>query len=416
MSQVKNDIPEGWVETTLGEVSKVQTGPFGSQLKNEQYITGGTPVITVEHIEDFRIKDFDYPSVTNEDRDRLSKYLLKEGDIVFTRVGSVDLSAYVSKNQDGWMFSSRMLSVRPTKKVDSKYLSYFFRQPNFRNFIYKISVGATMPSINTSILKSIPITFPKIAEQKAIAKVLTAFDDKIENLRAQNDTLEQTAQTIFTEWFGKYQIGDELPEGWRVGKLGEVTKICGGTTPSTKNPHFWDGDIHWTSPKDLSNSKEMFLLSTEKMITKAGLKKISSGLLPKNTLLLSSRAPIGYLSFTNVELAINQGFIALLADQYLSNQFMYLWLKKFIKVVENAGNGSTFLEISKTSFRTIDCIIPEKNILKDFDDLIKPLFDKILSNLTNIQSLSQTRDTLLPKLMSGQLRVKNIETLELAEK
>ena len=139
---LENNIPEGWVETTLGEISKVQTGPFGSQLKNEQYITGGTPVITVEHIKDFRISDFDYPSVNNEDRDRLSKYLLKEGDIVFTRVGSVDLSAYVSKKQDGWMFSSRMLNVRPTNQVDSKYISYFFRQPLFRSYIFRISSPA----------------------------------------------------------------------------------------------------------------------------------------------------------------------------------------------------------------------------------------------------------------------------------
>ena len=118
-------------------------------------------------------------------------------------------------------------------------------------------------------------------------------------------------------------MGDELPEGWRVGKLGEVTKICGGTTPSTKNPNYWDGEFCWATPKDLSNSKEMFLLSTERKITEEGLKRVSSGLLPKGTLLLSSRAPIGYLSFANVELAINQGFIALLPIYPMHNSFKY---------------------------------------------------------------------------------------------
>ncbi|MFI3217527.1 MAG: restriction endonuclease subunit S [Methylococcales bacterium] len=117
-----------WRECKLGEIAEVQTGPFGSQLKNEQYITGGTPVVTVEHINNFRIGDFDYPSVTNEDKERLSRYLLNEGDIIFTRVGSVDLSAYVKSHQNGWMFSSRMLRVRPDKKVNSKFLSYFFRK------------------------------------------------------------------------------------------------------------------------------------------------------------------------------------------------------------------------------------------------------------------------------------------------
>lgn len=399
-------LPADWTKRTLGEIAKVQTGPFGSQLKNEQYITGGIPVITVEHIVDFKIKDFDYPSVTIEDRNRLSKYLLKTGDIVFTRVGSVDLSAYVSESQNGWMFSSRMLSVRPTDVVNSKFLSYFFQLPQFRNYILKIAVGATMPSINTGILKEIPVSFPALPEQKSIAAILTAFDDKIELLQAQNKTLEETAQTIFKEWFGKYQIGDKLPEGWREGKLGEVTLTSGGTTPSTTNPEFWNGEIHWTSPKDLSNSKELFLLSTEKKITKEGLMKISSGLLPKRTLLLSSRAPVGYLALTNIELAINQGYIALRPEQYFSNNYMYLWLSENMKTVENAANGSTFLEISKSSFRNIECIIPEKSILKEFDEIIYPVFEKVLSNLIQIQSLTQTRDALLPKLMSGELRVK----------
>jgi type I restriction enzyme S subunit len=149
-----------WIQCELKDIAKVQTGPFGSQLKNEQYITGGIPVVTVEHINHFRIVDFNYPSVTNKDRDRLSKYLLNEGDIVFTRVGSVDLSAYVKKHQHGWMFSSRMLRVRTNNEVGSRFLSYFFQQKRFRDFILNIAVGATMPSINTKILQSIPVSFP----------------------------------------------------------------------------------------------------------------------------------------------------------------------------------------------------------------------------------------------------------------
>jgi type I restriction enzyme S subunit len=267
-----------------------------------------------------------------------------------------------------------------------------------------------MPILNKSNFESLSFEIPQsIEEQKAIAAILTAFDDKIENLQAQNKTLESIAQTIFKEWFGKYQIGDDLPEGWRVGKLGEVVKICGGTTPSTKNINFWNGNIHWTSPKDLSNSKEMFLLSTQKKITEEGLKQISSGLLPKKTLLLSSRAPVGYVSLTNIKLAVNQGFIALYPNQYLSNNYMYLWLKTNMRIVENAANGSTFLEISKTSFRNINCIIPEKNILNKFDNLVNPLFQKTLSNLLQIQTLKQTRDTLLPKLMSGQIRAEEFK-------
>ena len=207
-------------ECKLAEVAEVQTGPFGSQLKNEQYITGGTPVVTVEHINNFRIIDFDYPSVTEEDRSRLSKYLLKHGDIVFTRVGSVDLSAYVKPHQDGWMFSSRMLRVRPHSQIIARYLSYFFQQKRFREYLLNISVGATMHSINTEILEGIPIAYPSIPEQKAIASVLSSLDDKIDLLHRQNKTLESMAETLFRQWFI-----EEAKDDWEGGKLGDILDL-----------------------------------------------------------------------------------------------------------------------------------------------------------------------------------------------
>ncbi len=212
-----------WRACALGEIAEVKTGPFGSQLKNEQYITGGTPVVTVEHINNFRIENFAYPSVTAHDKKRLSRYLLNEGDIIFTRVGSVDLSAYVQPHQHGWMFSSRMLRVRPDQRVDSRFLSYFFQQKSFRDYILNISVGATMPSINTEILKGIPISYPSLPEQKAIAAVLSSLDNKIDLLHCQNLTLEAMAETLFRQWFI-----EEAQEDWENGVLGDVLQLIYG--------------------------------------------------------------------------------------------------------------------------------------------------------------------------------------------
>ncbi|HBC42944.1 MAG TPA: restriction endonuclease subunit S, partial [Pseudanabaena sp.] len=169
-----------WKKASLGSLAEVQTGPFGSQLKNEQYITGGTPVVTVEHITNFFIEDFIYPSVTDEDKDRLKKYTLQSGDIVFSRVGSVDLSALVKPHQDGWLFSSRMLRVRVEKKLDAQFLSYYLRQSNVRQGIINTSVGSTMPSINTTILKNLPVVYCPLEDQQKIAAVLSALDAKIE--------------------------------------------------------------------------------------------------------------------------------------------------------------------------------------------------------------------------------------------
>ena len=198
-----SELPQGWIETTLGNVAHVQTGPFGSQLHKKDYVEVGTPIITVEHIVDDKIHHVpDIPKVSNEDKRRLSRYVLREGDVVFSRVGSVDRSAYVSAKEDGWMFSGRLLRVRgDIKTVNPHYLHYFLTNERTKKYIRKIAVGATMPSINTSILSEIPLTLPLLTEQKAITAVLSPLDQKIELLREQNATLETLAQTIFKEWF-----------------------------------------------------------------------------------------------------------------------------------------------------------------------------------------------------------------------
>jgi len=373
-----NSIPNGWVETTLGEVCEIKYGKDHKKLNIGKIPCLGSGGI-MRYVDEVL---YDKPSV------------------LIPRKGTLSNLFYI--NEPFWTVDTLFYTKINERKIDPVFLYFKLKTYNLSN----LNVGSAVPSLTTEVLNQFPFEIPKDTnEQVAIAKILTAFDDKIELLQAQNKTLETTAQTLFKEWFGKYQIGDVLPEGWRVGKLESVTKIVGGTTPSTKKPEYWGGAIHWTSPKDLSNSKEMFLLTTEKKITPEGLKKISSGLLPIRTLLLSSRAPVGYLSLTTFELAINQGYIAILPEQYFSNYYMYLWLNLNMKTIENAANGSTFLEISKSSFRNIDCVIPEKNTLKRFDKITTPIFDKTLSNLIQIQTLKQTRDTLLPKLMSGQLRV-----------
>ena len=180
----------------------VQTGPFGTQLHQSDYVIKGTPIITVEHLGENRIIHSDTPFVSDSDKLRLNKYTLQEGDIVFSRVGSVDRRALVRGNEDGWLFSGRCLRVRVNrKKIDPVYLSYFFGLNSFKNHIRNIAVGATMPSINTKILSEIPIYFPSLINQKKIGKILLEIDDKIELNRQLNQTLEDIAQAIFKCWF-----------------------------------------------------------------------------------------------------------------------------------------------------------------------------------------------------------------------
>lgn len=222
-----------WITENLSEISSIKTGPFGSQLKNEQYVTGGTPVVTVEHIKSFQINEFDYPSVTKTDKNRLKNYILKSGDIVFSRVGSVDLSACVEELQEGWLFSSRMLRVRPDQHlIKSKFLAYFLQQLKTRRYIIRISVGSTMPSLNTEILQSLEITYPKelesekISEQEKIAHFLGAVDARLDQLRRKHELLQTYKRGVMQKLFSqqirfKQDDGSPFPD-WQRKDFGDI--------------------------------------------------------------------------------------------------------------------------------------------------------------------------------------------------
>ena len=253
-----------------------------------------------------------------------------------------------------------------------------------------------------------------------------------------NQTLEAMARTIFQDWFVDFgptrakmegqepylpeelwdlfpeelvdsELG-EIPEGWEVKSLGQVVDVFGGATPSTKNWVYWDQGTHcWATPKDLSVLDSPILLDTERKITDAGLSKISSGLLPAGTLLLSSRAPIGYLASSEMPVAINQGFIAMPPRETPSNWFMMQWCKEAHEEIISHANGSTFLEISKTNFRKIPMILPSKELLAEFDKLVGSQYGKISLNQRESLALATQRNELLPNLLLEELQPDDTE-------
>ena len=401
----------------LGNIASVQTGPFGSQLHQKDYVKIGTPIITVEHLGNNRILHQNLPRVSKKDKDRLNKYCIQKGDIVFSRVGSVDRRAFVTSSEDGWLFSGRCLRVRTDEKnVDGAFLSYYFGQESFKDLIRRIAVGATMPSLNTSILSSIEINVPEsLKEQQSIASILSAIDDKIENNLAINKTLEEMAMALYKHWFvdfGPFQDGEFIeselgliPKGWEVKKIGDVIETLGGGTPSTTINEYWaDGEILWYSPTDLTRENSLFSLSTAKKITPLGLQKSSARLFPANSLLMSSRATIGLLTINTIEACTNQGFITMIPNKELSVYQLYFWVKQNDELILSKSNGSTFKEISKSNFRDLDVLIG-KDIEPYLNDT-KNIFNQIENNLKENKNLTQLRDTLLPKLISGELRLK----------
>ncbi|GAB1426037.1 hypothetical protein MASR2M16_32710 [Thauera terpenica] len=223
-------------------------------------------------------------------------------------------------------------------------------------------------------------------------------------LREQFGQLAATA-ALFPDEMETSELG-EIPRGWGVEPIGSLVECLGGTTPDTKNPEFWEpGEYAWTTPKDLSGANSPVLLSTERKISKKGLEKIGSGLLPVGTLLMSSRAPIGYLAILNIPAAINQGYIAMLPGGKLPPHYIYFWCKENIESIKGNANGSTFLEISKKAFRPLVALKSSNELLGEFIKRVELLFSRIVVGEKESVDLAALRDSLLPKLLSGELSV-----------
>lgn len=253
----------------------------------------------------------------------------------------------------------------------------------------------------------IPTGKPKhdtLDDQLSTTEELDAAIAKLDTLsEAQRNKLAQTS-THFPASFQESERG-LIPKGWEVDEIGKEVSVFGGATPSTKEKRFWNGENAWATPKDLSGLPSKVLISTERQITNEGVAKISSGQLPVGTVLMSSRAPVGYLALATIPISINQGFIAIVCDKKLPNTFILLWAESVMEDIKSNASGSTFAEISKKAFRPIQVIIPDRTILSLFDQTVSVIYQEITSNEHQSRTLAQLRDMLLPKLLSGELNV-----------
>lgn len=392
-----------WKEVSLGDITAHSA--FGPRFRGEAYSKDGNiaTLRTTDIRENGRIEYSSMP-IAQLSLEKFANHLLQKDDVVITRTGRVGTTALFDKHKLPVLPGAFLIRFRlKTDVVLPKYLVYFLNSIEGQALVTATATGSVQQNLNATALSGIKFSLPEYFEQKCIAETLSSLDDKIDLLHRQNKTLEALAETLFRQWFV-----EEADGSWEIGTLDDVISVKGGTTPSTTKPEFWDGNIHWTSPRDLSNNQFIYLFDTERKITEQGLKQIGSGVLPIGTVLLSSRAPIGYLAITEIPVAINQGYIAIRCDKLVSNHFIYLWCKANMTDIENAGNGSVFQEISKSTFRTLEIKIPPKEKLNDFEEQIAPLFQKIKSNSEQIKTLTQLRDTLLPKLMSGEVKVNEI--------
>jgi type I restriction enzyme S subunit len=382
--------------------------------------------------------------ITKQKDTVLRKGKIKRHDLVMTTRGTVGNVAYYNDRIpfDHIRINSGMVIFRPDpQQVEPLYLYQFLRSSVFKRQVAALRTGSAQPQLPIRDINRIKLSVPPLAEQQAIAHILGTLDDKIELNRRMNETLEAMAQAIFKSWFVDFdpvrarldgqqppglaphiaellpdafeasELG-EIPEGWGIEPIGDIIDAVGGGTPSTKNPAYWEDGIHYfATPKSLSGLSSPILLETERKVTDAGLAKISSGLLPVGTVLLSSRAPVGYLAITEIPVCINQGFIAMICDGKVSNYYVLNWAHANMAEIKLRAGGTTFAEISKRNFRPIPALVPPAEVIAAFDAVTEPLYTKIRVNLEESRTLAELRDALLPKLISGELRVPDAERI-----
>ena len=409
----------------LGDIAISQTGPFGSQLHEEDYVSEGTPIVTVEHLGDTNFTHQNLPFVSEADTKRLSKYILIEGDIVFSRVGSIDRNVYVDKNHEGWMFSGRCIRVRADKnKVNPRYLSYYFKQNSFKKMMMNLAVGATMPSLNTKIMNSIELDLLPRGNQDKIANILSAIDDKIQINNQINQELEAMAKTLYNYWFVQFDFPDqngnpykssggkmvynpelkrEIPEGWGVEKIEDIAKTGSGGTPKSTNVSYYsNGEIPWINSGEL---EQTVITSTSNFITEEGLNNSSAKLFPSGTILVAMYgATAGKVSFLTFEASTNQAICAIMLKDIRMRYYLKNVIEDLYQYLVKLSTGSARDNLSQDMIKNIKVVIPSNDILDRYYDFSNNIIKEITKKQQENEQLTQLCDWLLPMLMNGQVK------------
>lgn len=263
-------------------------------------------------------------------------------------------------------------------------------------------------------IKKVRLSVPDLDGQKTIAWVLDSYDDLITTNQRRIALLEDAARRLYREWFVHLRFpGHEsvpvkggVPEGWQPLTLNEVCDAVGGGTPTTTRPDYWGGDVVWVTPTDVTRNDYLALLDSEKKITESGLANSSAKLVPPDTILMTSRASIGYFALTDQPVCTNQGFISVLPKQENSRMFLLFNLLSRVEEIIGLATGATFKEISKKTFRALPVLWPTVRLLQSFEENVYPLVQQI--RLIKKQNQQLARDLLLPKLMTGHLDVSSI--------
>ena len=437
-----------WEISTLGDIvarggGSIQTGPFGSQLHASDYVDHGIPSIMPQNIANDRISEEGIARITEEDAKRLSKYRVRKGDIIYSRRGDVERRALVKQEHDGWLCGTGCLKVSfGHGLVVPEYAAFYLSHPASRSWVVQHAVGATMPNLNTSILSALPFVLPPISEQKRIADALNSLDDKIELNRRMNETLEEMARALFRDWFIDFgptrrqmdgatdpaaimghafpndktaalaplfpaRLGENgLPEGWEPGTASDHIDF------NPREPMRKGTLAPYTDMASLPTSGSLITPPTERDF-KAGMRFRNGDVLIARITPCLENGKAGFVDFLTEESPVGWGsteFFVLRAKPHVAPQFSYCLVRDsdFKKRAEQSMTGTSGRQRAQVKvLMSHEIPTPTDEVHTAFGEFTALLFAKIKANGQENQTLTALRDLLLPKLMSGEIQLKD---------
>lgn len=336
----------------------------------------------------------------------------QKDDIIFAREAPAGNAAIIRAGQEVCL-GQRTVLIRPDKKkVCPQFLAYYILAPKQQYELLGTANGATVAHVNIPIIRNMPVNLPKIEIQERIAEILSSYDDLIENNKKQIKLLEEAAERLYREWFvdlhfPRYEnteIIDGVPEGWKKQKISEFGEIITGKTPSTTKEQYYGGNIPFVKIPDMHNC--VYPIVTEFTLTTEGANTQKNKFIPKNGIMVSCIATVGLVNIAIETCQTNQQINSIVLNDEQDLYYTYFTMKRLKALLEGVGsNGATMTNVNKTKFGNLEVLYPGNNLRKDYFDYCKPIFEKIYALSIGVHKLSQVRDGLLPKLMSGEIEV-----------
>lgn len=386
-----------WREIALGEVIETNKSSINREYPNSEILYLDTGSITCNRING--LQQFELSNAPSR-----AKRLVKDLDIIYSSVRPNQLHYGIIRNPENNLVVSTGFVVITCNQdeIAPYFLYHYLSQNSTTEFLHSIAEGSTSayPSLKPSDIEALEILLPPLDEQKTIAEVLSSLDDKIDLLHRQNQTLEQMAETLFRQWFV-----EEADEGWEETTLFDAIELVGGGTPKTSIEEYWNGNIKWLSGGDIASNHKSIITSSEKTITEEGLNNSSAKLLPKFSTVISARGTVGKYCIISEPMAYSQSNYGIKPKYQDCYFFTYLLINHSVEELNSAAYGSVFDTITTNTFKGLEIALPSEKEIKAFEAKVENYFFKILNNQTHIRTLTALRDALLPKLMSGEVRV-----------